>query len=153
MAVEAVSTSDGLLSFQAWGPLRSFSEGIQPGVDPVITLYRAGYRAKLLYNATPPEEPHTARMRAFQEPGKTITMAPFQGRTPAEKVASLWEAASPLDGGNVSRHDSESIRMIYVRRWKRIRTEAEQLPLVPEVRTLLWQLDATIKTIATGGAQ
>jgi hypothetical protein len=150
MAVEAVSGSDGNLSFHAWGPIRSFSLGMRPGVDPVITLYRAGYRAKLVYNATPPELPHTARVRAFQEPRETIAMTPFQGRTPAEKVASLWEAAEPLDGGNVSQHDPESIRLIYVRRWRRILTEAEQLPRVPQVQHLRSQLDKTIQIFAPG---
>jgi hypothetical protein len=153
MAVEAVSGSDGQLRFQAWGPKRSFAEGVLPSLDPVISLFRPGYRAKLLYNASPVGQPHTTRVRAFQESGDTFTMEPFQATTPKEAVAALWEAAAPLDGGNVSQYDPESIRLVYVRRWKRVRAEAEQLPRVPEVQTLLWQLDATIRTIESGGGQ
>jgi hypothetical protein len=153
MAVEAVSGSDGQLSFQAAGPRRSFAEGILPGLDPVISLYRAGYRAKLLYNAAPVEQPHKAQMRAFQETGVTFTMDPLQASTPKDTVTALWEAAEPLDGGNVSQHDPESIRLIYVRRWRRIRTEAEQLPRIPEVQHLLSQLEKTIQIFAPGGGR
>ena len=149
-AVEAVSGSDGQLSFKAWGPVRSFAQGVLPSLDPVISLYRAGYRAKLIYNAAPVEQSHTARMRPFRENGDTFTMDPLQGRTPKDMVTALWEAAAPLDGGNVSQHDPEPIRLIYVRRWKRIRAEAEQLPRLPEVQNLLWQLDATIRIITPG---
>jgi hypothetical protein len=68
-------------------------------------------------------------------------------------VKELWEAAAPAEGGEVSRHDPEFIRMVYMNRWRRIRIEAEKLPLAPDVQHLLSQLDRTIRTFSVGGDQ
>jgi hypothetical protein len=150
MALEAVSGPDGQLSFQAWGPIRNASQGLLPGLDPVITLFRPGYRAKLVHNETPVQRPDTARLHPFAKAGETFTLDQLTERSPLDLVSALWEAAEPVDGGNVSRHDPEPFRQIYVRRWKRVKAEAERLPRLPEVQRLLWQLDTTIRIFATG---
>ena len=53
MALEAVSSADGQLSFPAWGPVKSGVEGLVPARDPLISLFRPGYRAKLILNSPP----------------------------------------------------------------------------------------------------
>ena len=47
MALEAVSGPDGQLSFPAWGPIKSGTEGMVAGRDPIITLFRPGYRTSI----------------------------------------------------------------------------------------------------------
>ena len=47
MVLEAVSGPDGQLTFPAWGPARSGTEGVLPGYDPMISLFLPGYRAQL----------------------------------------------------------------------------------------------------------
>ena len=91
MALEAVSGPDGQLSFPAWGPVRSGIEGVVPGRDPMISLFRPGYRARLIYNATPLEPSDTARVHAFDQAGETFQLLPFQGTT-AEVIVELRKA-------------------------------------------------------------
>lgn len=153
MALEAVSGPDGQLSFPAWGPIRSGTEGLIEGRDPIITLFRQGYTSRLIYNATPLGQPSAARLHAFQQTDRAFELVRSLGSTPTDMVKELWEAAAPVDGGEVSRHDPEFIRTVYVNRWRRIRIEAEKLPLVPDVQHLLRQLDRTIRIFSDGGDQ
>ena len=44
MALESVSGPDGQLSFPAWGPVKSGVEGLVLGRDPLVSLFRPGYR-------------------------------------------------------------------------------------------------------------
>ena len=72
MALEAVSGPDGQLSFPAWGPVRSGAEGLIAGRDPLISLFRPGYHARLIYNATLIGQAETARVHAFDHPGSDL---------------------------------------------------------------------------------
>ena len=79
MALEAVSGPDGGLTFPGWGPLRGSQTGLVPARDPAISLFKAGYRAQLIYNAAPLGTADTTRVRPFSEDGGTFALEPFQG--------------------------------------------------------------------------
>jgi hypothetical protein len=150
MALEAVSQADGSLTFPAWGPMRG-SEGLMPGRDPVISIFKPGYRALLLYNATPFGQPDSARVHAFHLGGRRVELTQFQG-TPAEGVAELRKAAYPSVVGSPSVNQPASIRAVYVNHLRRVRTEAERLPRgLPDVKRLLDRLDDDIQAFSAGG--
>jgi hypothetical protein len=151
MALEAVSQADGSLTFPAWGPLRG-SEGLMPGRDPVISIFKPGYRALLLYNATPFGQPDSARVHAFHLGGRRVALTQFQG-TPGELVAELRKAAVPVETSGLPASAPASLRQPYVHRLRLVKAEAERLPqTLPDVVALLWQLDSSIRHYADGGA-
>jgi hypothetical protein len=151
MALEAVTGPDGLLFFSGWGPVRSGVAGLMPGDDPLISLFRSGYRTKLIHNVTLPIQPHTARLRPFNEAGETFMLDPVPD-TLSEKVAELGKAADPFDGTALAVHDLPSMRALYVNRLKRVRSQAERLPRhLHEVEQLFWRLDSGIRLFERGG--
>src|SRR5262245_50755221 len=54
IVMDAVSQSDGVLAFPAWGPLEGPADGIGIGRDPIISVFKPGYKALLIYNGDPP---------------------------------------------------------------------------------------------------
>jgi len=50
MVTDTVSDSDGLISFDAWGPIEGPWTGLVIGSDPVVTLFTSGYKALILNN-------------------------------------------------------------------------------------------------------
>ena len=150
MALEAVSSADGTLTFPAWGPLRG-GTGLMPGRDPAISIFKPGYRALLLHNATPLGQPDSARVHAFRLAGRRVELARFQG-TPTETVAELRKAATPLEASGPSVDHPASIRQVYVHRLRLVRAEAERLPRnLADVEALFWQLDSSIRLFNAGG--
>jgi hypothetical protein len=153
MVLEAVSGPDGQLAFPAWGPVRSGTEGVLPGDDPVISLFLPGYRAALIYNASPIGLPHTARVRSFDPAGRAFALVPFQGTT-AELLAELRKAGDPFDGEAVSEHDPESFQQTYVNRLKRVIPQVERIPnRTRDVENFLWTLNADIRSYKRGGGR
>lgn len=151
VVLEAVSAADGTISFPAWGPIRSGAAGIYPARDPVISLFRPGYRALLVFNHSPVGQRHTVRVHAFQQAGSRYELSPLLG-TPAEIVAGLREATDTFDGSTLSPHHPSSDRRAFVNRLKLVRSEAERLPRnLPEVRQLFWRLDTGIELFDVGG--
>jgi hypothetical protein len=151
MVLEAVSGPDGMISFPAWGPVRSGASGLEPARDPLISLFRPGYHALLVHNHTPLGQRDTVLVHAFQQAGQTFELVPFQG-TPAETLAELWKAVDPFEGANVSRFDSSSMRQAYVNRLRRVKAEAERLPRhLPALEHLLWAIDGGIRLFESGG--
>ena len=145
MALEAVSGPDGRLSFSAWGPVRSGLEGVLPGRDPIISLFRPGYYAQLIHNATPGGQPDTARVHAFDQAGETFKLVRLRGAS-AETIAELWKAADPFEGASPSRFDPSPVRQAYVDRLRRVRSEAERLPRdLPDLQQLLWAVNGGIR--------
>jgi hypothetical protein len=150
MVLEATSDSEGRLSFSAWGPVRSSYEGVLPSRDPMISLYRPGYRSHTIYNATPLELSDTGRVRAFEQNGETFRMTPFQG-TPAQTIAELRTARNPFDGTTVFEYDPVGFQKIYLARLLLVRSEAERLPPQgPDQETFLWGLNADIRSFDHG---
>jgi hypothetical protein len=151
MALEAISAPDGTLTFPAWGPRRGPDSGLEPGRDPVISIYQPGYRALLLLNSTPPGQPDTARVRPFLRADSTFRLVAFRG-TATETVAELRRAAFPIVATGPSKYHPESIRRVYLNRWQRVRAETERLPQdVREVRYLLDRLNSDISLFSKGG--
>jgi hypothetical protein len=151
MVLEAVSGPDGWISFGGWGPVRSGVEGLLPGNDPLISLFRPGYRAQFVYNATPLGQPHTVRVHAFDQAGQTFELMQVP-LAPAETIAELWKAVDPFEGATLSQFDSPSIRRAYLNRLRRVRVEAERLPRhLPDHEHLLWAIDSGIRLFESGG--
>src|SRR5262249_3202754 len=150
MTLEAVSGADGTVTFPAWGPLRGGSTGLEPGHDPGISRFKAGYRTLFVINPTPVGQ-LLVRVHPFRSSGDTFALTPFRG-TPAETVVELRNAADPLVASGPSQNNSASIRRAYVNRWRNVRAEADRLPQdMPEVKQLLWLLDSSIQLFDTGG--
>src|SRR5712691_7410951 len=79
MAQDAVSAVDGVLSFPAWGPVRGPVSGLGIGNDPIITLFKAGYKPLMINNADPPGTKETQRVRRFYQDGRAYALERFQG--------------------------------------------------------------------------
>lgn len=153
MVVEAVSGPDGTLSFPAWGPVRSAASGIEPARDPIISVFRPGYRALLVHNHTPLGQRDTVRIHAFQQAGESFKLVPFQGSS-VEAIAELRTATDPFEGGSVSQRHPSSIRNAYLNRLRRVKTEVERLPrTLADVEHLLWAIDSDIHLLESGGGQ
>jgi hypothetical protein len=151
MLLEAVSGPDGQLSFPAWGPLKSGVEGMVSRRDPIISLFRPGYRAKLIYNATPPGQPDAARVHQFEQAGDTFYLVPLQG-TANDSLADLRKADDAFDGASLGQNAPVSFRKAYVQRLRLVRAEVDRLPrTTPEVERFLKLLDDDIRFFETGG--
>jgi len=152
MLLEAVSGPDGQLSFPAWGPLKSGVEGMVSRRDPIISLFRPGYRAKLIYNATPPGQPDAARVHQFEQAGQAFELISFHG-TSSEAVAELRKGADPLDGASLSEHDPSPFRRAYANRLRRVKMEADHIAdRSSNLDSLLWRLRTGIELLDPGGA-
>ena len=79
MALDAVSDPGGLLSFPGWGPIQGPVTGIGIGRDPVITLFKTGYKALVINNGSPPGTRETQRVRRFGQNGRTYALEAFRG--------------------------------------------------------------------------
>lgn len=154
MALEAVSGSDGVLTFPGWGPLQGSQTGLVPARDPAIGLFKPGFRTLLIYNAgRPPGIKDTTRVRPFWRDGKVFELEPFRG-TSEQWVEQLRQAAFNTEISAVSQYHSESIRDVYLSRWRRVKAEVEKLPQrQKEVEQLLWSLEGNIKVIAGGSTR
>jgi hypothetical protein len=151
MVFEAVSGPDGQLSFPAWGPVKSGVQGMVPRRDPIISLFRPGYRAKLIYNATPIGQPDAARVHAFEQAGQSFELMPFQGNT-GETLSELRKARDPFEGATVSDNHPDSFKRLFVNRLRLVRSEAARLPQQDrDVELLLWGIDADLKSLGMGG--
>ena len=151
MALEAVSGPDGQLSFPAWGPVQSGAEGLIAGRDPLISLFRPGYHARLIHNATLIGQAETARVHAFDHPGATFELLPLQG-SPALAIVEFRNGADPLEGTTLSEHDPSAFRRVYANRLRRIWAEADRLPYrSPDLESLLWRLKTGVQYLDPGG--
>jgi len=153
MTLEAVSGPDGQLSFPAWGPVKSGVEGMVSGRDPLISLFRPGYRARLIHNATPMGRPDAARVHGFEQAGNTFELVPFQG-VPTDTLADLRRADDAFDGASLGQKAALRFRQAYVRRLRLIQVEVERLPRgTPQVERYLKILGDDIRFYEAGGLQ
>src|SRR2546428_155009 len=51
MVLDAASGPDGALAFPGWGPVDGSVMGLGIGRDPIITLFKSGYKALVINNA------------------------------------------------------------------------------------------------------
>jgi hypothetical protein len=134
MALEAVSRPDGQISFPAWGPISATTEGMMYGRDPIISLFRPGYRAKTIYNSSAYGPASPERVHAFSHAGQTFELAPFQG-TPKETLLELRKSDDPSEGAHPGPDAPRHLRSVYLGRLIRISTEVDRLPQsLPEVQ-------------------
>lgn len=127
MVQDTVSDADGLLTFPAWGPIQGAREGLVISSNPVVTLFKSGYRPLILNNAYPLAAEETDRVHGFDQGAQSSAMEPFRG-TPAEWVAQLdrvWRGLA------FSRHEADTQRFRDAYRNRALRVWAEQ-NTVPE---------------------
>ena len=79
MVLDAASGPDGALAFPGWGPVDGSVMGLGIGRDPIITLFKSGYKALVINNADPPGTLETQRVRRFYQDGRTYELEPFRG--------------------------------------------------------------------------
>ena len=149
MVLDAVSGGDGLLSFPGWGPTQGPLDGIGIGRDPVITLFKTGYKALEIYNGDPPGTKETQRVRRFGQDGRTYALEPFHG-TPPEWLKELERVYA---GRAFSRSDDQSLkfRTPYLTRLKLISAERDKTPADEQrVGRFFWHVDRTLKLLEEG---
>ena len=126
MALDAVSDPGGLLSFPGWGPIQGPATGIGIGRDPVITLFKTGYKALVINNGSPPGTRETQRVRRFGQDGRTYTLERFGG-IPEDWLKELERVYA---GRAFPRGDDQSLqfRVPYLNRLRRVWAERERVP-------------------------
>ena len=151
MVLEAVSDPDGRLAFSAWGPVWSGLEGVLPGRDPMISLFRPGYRTNMIYNATPVDRSDTARIRSFDDNAATFHLIPFKG-TAAETIAELRKAEDPFEGARAIQPAPKGISQALIERLRRVRDAVERLPRdEPQVQHFHKLVNDDIRYLEGGG--
>src|SRR3989442_12735221 len=81
MAKDTVSGSDGLISFEAWGPIEGPWTGLVIGSGPVVTLFKTGYKALVLNNGYLPPRRERERVRRVVRKDSTHALEPVLGTT------------------------------------------------------------------------
>ncbi|MGH2362873.1 MAG: hypothetical protein ACRDGM_20285 [bacterium] len=147
MVQDTVSGRDGLLTFPAWGPTRAPSVGLVLNHDPVISLFKPGYKILMIFNMPGTDE--TARVRGLTQDGQTYFLEPFRG-TPEEWMEQLRKAK---EGAAVSLSEEQIVqfRVQYLSRLKRLWAERNNVP--PEYRRagqFFWHVERDIKLLEEG---
>jgi hypothetical protein len=136
MVQDAVSGADGWMRFPPWGPAEGYRSGLVLNHDPVITLFRPGYKTRVYQNAYPPGTTETTRLRRFGEDGKDLALQQFRG-TAVDWVREIDRAAYPRTKGRTSEAQLAPFGANYLNRTRRIWSEVTKLPQhLPEVDRL-----------------
>ncbi len=124
MVQDAVSGSDGVIAFPPWGPIRGSTAGLVLNHDPVISLFKPGYKVLTIFNVPGTDE--TARVRGLRQDGQTYFLEPFRG-TPEEWVEELEKV---WVGRATPRSDEQTLKFRgpYVNRVRYVRAEREKVP-------------------------
>ena len=126
MVKDTVSGSDGLISFDAWGPIEGPWTGLVIGSDPVVTLFKSGYKAMRLNNGYLPPGKERERVRRFVRKDTTHALEPFRG-TLDERIQELKKV---YRGAAFPRSDDQSLRFRgpYLNRLRRVWAERDRVP-------------------------
>ena len=146
MVQDAISGADGMLVFQAWGPMRGYRDGLVLNSDPVITLFKPGYRTATLNNAFPIGAGETDRVHGFQQDGQTFALEPFRG-TPDEWIEQLRHVG---DGRAFPRgeDDNRKFRDPYLNRLRRVWAERDKVPERHRVRPgFFWAVEEEVRAL------
>lgn len=150
MVQDAVSGPDGVLTFPAWGPIRGPRAGLYINSDPVVTLFKPGYKVLLLNNAAPIGTHETDRARGFSLGIQSSALEPIRGTT-EELIKDLGNAAYPPTMGRVFDEQIQQFRVPYLNRLLRVQIEAEKLPKGRrDVEHLVWSLGRSKRTFERG---
>ena len=149
IVMDAISQSDGVLAFPAWGPIEGPADGIGIGRDPIITVFKTGYKALLIYNGDPPGTKETQRVRRFYRDGGTFALEPFRG-TPEEWLKELDRVYA---GIAFPRSDEQSLqfRTQYLNRLRRVWAERAKIPpSLRKERDFFWFVEGRMKFLEEG---
>jgi len=149
MVLDAASGLDGTLAFPGWGPIDGPVMGLGIGRDPVITLFKSGYKALVINNADPPGTPETQRVRKFYQGGRTYELEPFRG-SPDQWLEQLREVVLGLA---VPRSDESTLRFrnAYLNRLMLVSSERPKLPVEHQrPGNFFWHVDRSLKLLEEG---
>ena len=149
MVLDAASGLDGTLAFPGWGPIDGPVMGLGIGRDPVITLFKSGYKALVINNADPPGTPETQRVRKFYQDGRMYELEPFRG-SPDQWLEQLREVVLGLA---VPRSDESTLRFrnAYLNRLMRVSSERTKLPVEHQrPGNFFWHVDRSLKLLEEG---
>jgi len=149
MVLDAASGLDGTLAFPGWGPIDGPVTGLGIGRDPVITLFKSGYKALVINNADPPGTPETQRVRKFYQGGRTYELEPFRG-SPDQWLEQLREVVLGLA---VPRSDESTLRFrnAYLNRLMLVSSERTKLPVEHQrPGNFFWHVDRSLKLLEEG---
>jgi len=147
--LDAASGLDGTLAFPGWGPIDGPVTGLGIGRDPVITLFKSGYKALVINNADPPGTPETQRVRKFYQGGRTYELEPFRG-SPDQWLEQLREVVLGLA---VPRSDESTLRFrnAYLNRLMLVSSERPKLPVEHQrPGNFFWHVDRSLKLLEEG---
>jgi hypothetical protein len=149
VVLDTVSGPDGLISFPAWGPKEGLTSGLAIGRDPVITLFKTGYKAMVLNNGRLPGTRETGRVHRVLLDGRTFPLEPFRG-TPEQWVEEL----RPIYLGLAfQRSDDQTLefREPYLHRLRRVWAERERVPeKLRGERDFFWFVENNIRFLEEG---
>ena len=149
MVQDTVSGRDGLLTFPAWGPTRAPSVGLVLNHDPVVSLFKPGYMALVIFNMPGTDE--TTRVRGLTQDGQTYFLEPFRG-TPEEWVKQdhLLQVALGF-AAPISDEQMLGFREPYLNRLRRVWAEREKLPNHFQARgQFFWAIEGVLKVLEEG---
>lgn len=150
MAIDAVSSADGMLSFHKWGPISGSSAGLELNQDPVISVFKSGYMPLTINNMPGTDE--RARLRGFNRAGQIFKMEVFRGDL-GLWVQELTKAAF-LPTTRLSGAEEQEILAVYTNRYRLIKIEAAKLPRKrDDVEHLIDTLERSIESLQGGGKQ
>ncbi len=149
MVLDAASGLDGTLAFPGWGPIDGPVMGLGIGRDPVITLFKSGYKALVINNADPPGTLETQRVRKFYQDGRMYELEPFRG-SPDQWLEQLREVVLGLA---VPRSDESTLRFrnAYLKRLMLVSSERTKLPVEHQrPGNFFWHVDRSLKLLEEG---
>lgn len=149
MVQDAVSGPDGVLVFPPWGPIHGYREGLVLNNDPVISLFKPGYRVLIINNAIPTDADETDRVRGLQQDGQRFLLEPFRGTQDdwVEQLKKVWRGlAFPRD-------DDETRQFVgpYTNRLKRVWAERDKVPEPHRSRPgFFWSVEEEMRLLQEG---
>ena len=149
MVLDAASGLDGTLAFPGWGPIDGPVMGLGIGRDPVITLFKSGYKALVINNADPPGTLETQRVRKFYQDGRTYELEPFRG----SRDQWLEQLRRVAFGVALPRTDEDSLRFrnAYLTRLRHISADRTKFPAEQQrVGSFFWHVDRGLKLLEEG---
>ncbi len=147
MVQDTVSGGDGLLTFPAWGPARAPSVGLVLNHDPVISLFKPGYKALVIFNVPGTDE--TARVRGLTQDGRIYFLEPFRS-TPEEWVKELTGAARAL-AAPIRDEQRLQFQGPYLNRLRRVWAERQNVPERDRSWPgFFWSVEGTMKLLEEG---
>src|SRR5262245_58378532 len=117
--------------------------------DPIITVFKTGYKALLIYNGDPPGTKETQRVRRFYRDGGAFALEPFRG-APEDWLKELDQVYA---GVAFPRSDEQSLqfRTQYLNRLRRVWAEGTKIPpSLRKERYFFWFVERRMRFLEEG---